>query len=210
MVRAMITLYHALNSRSSRMIWLLEEIGEPYELSMVAIRRRDSKDDPRDPAYRKIHPHGKVPAIEHGGAIVFESAAVALYLADAFPAARVGPRIGEPTRGAFVTWLAYYAGVMEPAFVTKALGFATTGGPTGWAPTDEVLAYLRDTLARGPYLLGDAFSAADVLFGSTFALFKGSPLIPEDAVFDAYIERCAARPAYQRAAAKEAALVAKQ
>lgn len=205
----MITLYYAPNSRSSRFVWLLEELGEPYATKRVSIRRRDGSGE-QDPAYRRIQPHGKVPAIDHDGVIVFESSAIALYLADAFPAAGLGPKIGDPTRGAFVTWLAYYTGVMEPAFVTKALGFATTNSTTGWAPTEEILAHITGQLSRTPHLLGDAFSTADILFGSTFALFKGSPLLPPDPVLDAYVERLSARPAYQRAVAKEAAIAAGQ
>jgi glutathione S-transferase len=203
----MITLYHAPSSRSARFVWLLEELSQPYTIKLVSIRRRDGS-SAQDPAYRQIQPHGKVPAIDHDGTIVFESSAIALYLADAFPAAHLGPGIGEPTRGAFVTWLAYYSGVMEPAFVTKALGFTTTNSTTGWAPTEDILAYITGQLQRGPYLLGDAFSTADVLYGSTFALFKSSPLLPPNAVLDAYVERLSSRPAYQRAVAKEAAAAA--
>lgn len=200
----MITLYHAPQSRSSRFVWLLEEIGQPYKTKIVSIRRGDGTGE-QDPAYRQIHPHGKVPAIDHDGVIVFESAAIALYLADAFPEARLGPRIGDPTRGPFLTWLAYYTGVMEPAFVGKALGFAITNSTTGWAPTEEILAHIIGQLRRTPYLLGDAFSTADILYGSTFALFKGSPLLTPDPAIDAYVERLSARPAYKRAAEKDAA-----
>jgi len=197
----MITIHHAPNSRSSRFVWMLEEIGQPYEISYVTLRGRDGTPDPE---YRKIHPHGKVPAISHDGVVVFESAAIALYLSDAFPDAKLGPRIGDAKRGPYLTWLAYYTGVLEPAFVGKALGFTTTNSTTGWAPTDEILAYVSGQLKRGPYLLGDAFSAADILFGSTFALFKGSPLLPADATISAYTERVIARPAFQRALAKDA------
>jgi glutathione S-transferase len=203
----MITLYHAPNTRSSRFVWALEEIGQPYTTRLVSIRRHDGSSQ-QDPEYRKIQPHGKVPAIDHDGVIVFESSAIALYLADAFPEAGLGPRIAEPTRGAFVTWLAYYTGVMEPAFVTKALGFTTTNSTTGWAPPEEILAYIDAQLERGPYLLGDAFSTADILFGSTFALFKGSPLMAPSAVRDAYVERLVSRPAFRRATEHDAALVA--
>jgi glutathione S-transferase len=202
----MITLYHAPNSRSSRFVWLLEELGQPYTTKIVSIRRREGGET--DPAYRQIQPHGKVPAIDHDGVIVFESPAIALYLADAFPDAKLGPRIGDPTRGAFVTWLAYYTGVMEPAFVTKSLGFTTTNSTTGWSPPEEILAYITRQLRRGPYLLGEAFSTADILYGSTFALFKGSPLMPQDPAIDAYVERVSARPAYRRAAELDAAAAA--
>lgn len=199
----MITLYHAPKSRSSRFIWLLEELGEPYELRLVSIKRRDGSGQQEGAEYRRIQPHGKVPALVHDGATVFESAAIALYLADAFPKAGLGVPIGDPKRGPFLTWLAYYAGVMEPAFVGKALGFITTNSTTGWASTDEIMAYVTTTLDRGPYLLGEQFSTADILFGSTFALFRNSPLLPPNAAIDAYVERMTSRPAYQRAAAKD-------
>jgi glutathione S-transferase len=199
----MITLYHAPKTRSSRFVWLLEEIGEPYEVKLVPMLRRDGSGAPPPASYRSIHPHGKVPAIVHDGAVVFESAAVALYLADAFPKAKVGVPIGDAKRGPYVTWLAYYAGVMEPAFVGKALGFTTINSTTGWASTDNVLAHVVETLERGPYLLGEQFTTADVLFGSTFALFKGSPLVPRNDVIEAYIDRVVKRPAYARAAAKD-------
>lgn len=200
----MLTLHHAPKTRSSRFIWLLEEIGEPYEVKLVNLKRRDGTGGPPDPAYRRIHPHLKVPAIVHDGVTVFESAAIALYLSDAFPKAGVGVPISNPKRGPYVTWLAYYAGVMEPAFVGKALGFTTTNSTTGWAPTEEILAYVIETLSRGPYLVGEQFTAADVIFGSTFALFQGSPLLPANPTIDAYVARVKARPAYARAEAKDA------
>jgi glutathione S-transferase len=199
----MITLYHAPTSRSSRFLWLLEEIGEPYEVKLVSLRRRDGTGEPAPPAYRKIHPHGKVPAIAHDGAIVFESAAIALYLGDAFPRAKVGVPIGDAKRGPYVTWLAYYTGVMEPAFVGKALGFTTINSTTGWAAPEDVIAHVVDALSRGPYLLGEQFTTADVLFGSTFALFKGSPLLPPNDTILAYVDRVVKRPAFLRAAAKD-------
>jgi glutathione S-transferase len=197
----MITLYHAPKSRSSRFIWLLEELGVPYEIKVVSIRRADGTVARAD--MRSIHPHGKVPALVHDGVTVFESAACALYLTDAFPEAKLGVPIGDVRRGPYLTWLAYYAGVMEPAFVGKALGFTTTNSTTGWAPTDDVLEYIMGTLSRAPYLVGDQFTSADVLFGSTFALFQGSPLLPKTDVISAYVDRLVARPAYQRALKKD-------
>jgi glutathione S-transferase len=199
----MITLYHAPKSRSARMLWLLEEIGAPYEVKLVEIRRRDGTTPAPNPEYRKIQPHGKVPAIVHEGVPIFESAAICLYLGDAFPATRLAPPIGDRRRGPYATWLAYYAGVMEPAFVGKALGFTTTNSTTGWASTDDVLAHFTATLERGPFLLGDLFSTADVLYASTFALFKGSPLVPQHDAIDAYVARCTARPAFTRGAARD-------
>lgn len=197
----MITLYHAPKSRSSRFVWMLEEIGEPYKLEIVSIRRRDGGH--QDDAYRKIQPHGKVPTIIHNGATIFESAAVALYLSEAFPKANLGVPIGDPRRGPFLTWLAYYTGVMEPSFVGKALGFTTTNSTTGWGPPEEVTAHIVENLAKGPYMMGEQFSAADILYGSTFALFLGSPLLPKNELIEKYVARIKDRPAYVRAAAKD-------
>src|SRR5215469_8093180 len=112
----MITLYHRPKSRSTRFIFLLEELEAPYNIQIVTTRSRDGSGavDPANP-----HPHGKVPAISDDGVVVFESPAIALYLTDRFPQKRLGPLIGEPERGAYLSWLAYYSGVLEPAFVSK-------------------------------------------------------------------------------------------
>jgi glutathione S-transferase len=197
----MITLYHAPRSRSSRILWLLEEIEAPYVIEKVTIRRRDGGGalDPRNP-----HPHGKAPAIEHDGVLVFESAAIVAYLTDAFPKNGIGPVVGDSARGAYLTWLAYYAGVLEPAFVSKFLNVAPPRGTAGWVAADESMDYVVRTLEAGPYLLGDRFSGADILFGSAFGLFLGSPLLPKTPLLEAYVNRCIDRDAYRRAAAKDA------
>jgi glutathione S-transferase len=205
----MLTLYHAPYSRSSRIVWLLEELGVDYEIKRVSIRRRDPSAQgtearivgERDPA--NVHPHGKVPAIAHDGVVVFESAAIILYLTDAFPANGLGPAIGDPLRGPYVSWLAYYAGVIEPAFTSEFFGFKTTNSTTGWAPIGDVMRFVNATLENGPYILGDKFSGADVLIGSTFALFLGSPLMPRTELLAAYVDRLTSRAAYRRASAKD-------
>lgn len=196
----MITLFHAPRSRSSRFLFLLEELGAPYEIKLVSIRRGDGSGaaDPANP-----HPHGKVPAIRDGETLVFESAAVALYLTDKFPANGIGPLVGDPLRGAYLTWLAYYAGEMEPAWVSKFMQVEPPRGTAGWVRTDEIIAFVNATLDKGPYLLGDAFSAADILVGTTFALFMGTPMLEKTPLLEAYVKRITARPAYARALARE-------
>jgi glutathione S-transferase len=196
----MITLFHAPRSRSTRFIWLLEEIGAPYEIRVVSIRRRDGSGE-RDVS--NPHPHGKVPFIVHDGLQVFESSAIAVYLTDAFPEHGIGPQVGDPDRAAYLTWLAYYAGVLEPAFVSKFMKMELPRGTAGWVDADETMAHVNAALAAGPYLLGERFSAADVLYGSTFALFRSSPMLVKTPGLEAYVERCIARPAYARAAAKD-------
>jgi glutathione S-transferase len=196
----MITLYHAPRSRSSRFIFLLEELGVPYEIAKVSIRRGDGSGalDSGNP-----HPHGKVPAIRDGETLVYESIAVALYLTDKFPAAGIGPLVGDPARGAYLTWLAYYAGVMEPAWTSAFMKADVPRGTAGWVKTDEVMDLVNATLSKSPYILGEKFSAADILIGTTFKLFMGSPLLPKTDLLEAYVQRVVERPAYARAAAKD-------
>jgi glutathione S-transferase len=111
---------------------------------------------------------------------------------------------GSASHGAArISWLAYYAGVMEPAFTAAFHGLHTADSATGWAPVPDVMAHVERTLRQDQYLLGDAFSGADVLVGSAFALFIGSPLLPRTDLLAAYVERLTSRPAYQRAAAKD-------
>jgi glutathione S-transferase len=196
----MLTLYHAPKSRSFRILWLLEEIGAPYELKIVSIRRKDG--GARDGA--NVHPHGKVPAITHDGALVFETAAIALFLTDAFPEAGLGPRIGESRRGIYLSLLAYYSGVFEPSLTAKFLNIQHIYGTFGWAPFDEVVAYLRETLEARPFFLGTDFSAADIVIGGSLPLLMGAGLIPDLPVFKEYAARITARPAFARAQAKDA------
>lgn len=197
----MITLYHRPNTRSTRFVFLLEELAAPYALKLVTTRTRDGGAvDPANP-----HPHGKVPVISDDGVIVFESSAIALYLTDRFPESRLGPLVGEPDRGAYLSWLAYYSGVMEPAFVCKFMNVTVPRGTAGWVAVEEVMPVVIDRLSSGPYMLGERFSAADVLFGTSFALFANSPLLPKSPVIEAYVKRILERPAYARAMAKAAA-----
>jgi glutathione S-transferase len=197
----MITLYHKPKTRSTRFIFLLEELEAPYEIRIVTARSRDGSGsvDPANP-----HPHGKVPAISDDGVVVFESPAIALYLTDRFPQKRLGPLIGERERGAYLSWLAYYSGVLEPAFVSKFMNVDVPRGTAGWVAAEEALPAVLQRLTPGPYLLGERFSALDVLYGTTFALFGQSPILPKSAVIQEYVQRIVSRPAYARAMAREA------
>lgn len=196
----MIALFHRPKSRSSRFIFLLEELEAPYEIRLVTIRSRDGTGsvDPANP-----HPHGKVPVIADDGAIVFESPAIALYLTDRFPKNGLGPLVGEPDRGAYLSWLAYYTGVLEPAFVSKFMNAEVPRGTAGWVAVEEAMPAIIQRLSQGPYLLGNSFSAADVLYGTTFAMFSQSPLMPSSPVIEEYAKRVTSRPAYQRAQLRE-------
>ncbi len=195
----MLTLYHAPRSRSFRALWLLEEIGVPYELKIVNIRRGDGSGaaEPNNP-----HPLGKVPALVHDDRVVFETTAIALYLTDLFPQSGLGPKIGDNDRGAYLSWLAYYGGVFEPSLTAKFLKIQHIYGTFGWGPFEEVLEHLGRTLSARPYLLGETFSAADIVFGSIPILISRG-MIPDTPVFKAYGERVTSRLACAQALAKD-------
>jgi len=196
----LITLYHRPNTRSTRFIFLLEELEAPYEIRLVTTRTRDGVGAP-DPA--NPHPHGKVPAISDEGAVVFESAAIALYLTDKFPQNRIGPLPGEPERCAYLSWLAYYAGEFEPAFVSKFMSWEAPRSTAGWAPLEEIMPAIIERLTKAPYIIGERFCAADVLYATSFALFANSPILPRSAVIEDYVKRVVTRPAFARAMARQ-------
>jgi len=190
----MLTFYHSPDSRSSRLLWLLEELGAEYERVYTNIPRRSGRGAP-DPA--NPHPDKQVPALVHDGALITETSAIALYLTDLFPAASLGPAVGSRDRGAYVTWLAYNAGEIEPAFDAKVSGRIEQDL---WAAQafDRVLKRVFAAVEAGPYLLGEQFSAADILVVSLFQWYRD--MVPENARLDAWLERLAARPAAKRAA----------
>jgi len=198
----MLTLVHAPRSRSSGFLWLLEEAGAPYDIQYVSIRRGDGSGalDAANP-----HPHHKVPVLKDDGSVIFEQTAIALYLADKFPKARLAPAIGDPARGAFLSMLAYYSGVMEPAFVSKFMNVTVPRGTAGWVDADEAMDFINTRLAAQPYIAGDAFTAADVLYAGAFALFMNAPILSgkKTKPLEEYVARCVARPARARAAAKD-------
>lgn len=191
----MLTLYHAPKSRSSRIIWLLEEAGAPYEIRLTNIPRMDGSGGP-DPA--NPHPDKKVPALVDDGALVTESAAICLYVSDKFPQAGIGPVVGDPLRGPYLSWLAYYAGVIEPVANFE---FAQLSDHPVLRRTfrgrAEMDARIRHALDRGPYLLGERFSTADILLASLGQFARN--MLPADAVVDAYLQRLAARAPFARA-----------
>ncbi len=195
----MLTLYHSPQTRSSRFLWLLEELGEPYTVEYVTIRRGDGsgETDPKNP-----NPSGKVPALVHDGKLVTESAAICLYLSDAFPKAKLGPQVGDPGRGEYLTWLFYYAAEVEPALIAKFTGRVDQDEREAKA-YEAMVNRFEEAVARGPYLLGEAFTAADVLYGSIVQW--GAQMLPKREAFDAYLARLAARPAFKAGEARDAA-----
>ncbi len=196
-----IVFYHNPRSRSQMVHWMLEEADAPYRIVPIDFEKGEHK----APAFLAINPMGKLPTIVHRGVVVTETAAIIAYIADNFPKAGLAPEPQAPLRGAYYRWLFFGAGCFEPALLDKMMKRPEVErkAAVGWGGYDEVLATLRKVLAKGPYLLGETFSAADVYVGSEirFAMMFGAPGLKGEKVFDDYVARLSARPAAQRTAA---------
>ena len=201
------TLFHAPNSRSCAVRFLLEELGVPYDLHLLDLK----KNEQRAPAYLAVNPMGKVPAIRHGDALVTELPAIFIYLADLFPDAGLAPGLTDPLRGPYLRWLAFYGSSFEPAIADRAM--KREPAPPVLCPYgdyDTMLATLTARLRAGPYLLGERFSAADILWGNSLGWVTMFKLVPELPEIVAYRDRVNDRPAAHRAAQADAALAQAQ
>lgn len=197
--------FHALQSRSSGAHALLEELGIDYDLHLLDLQAGTQ----RQPDYLAINPMGKVPAILHDDVLVTEQPAVFIYLADRFPAAGLAPALDDPLRGPYLRWLVFYGSCFEPALIDRSM--QRDPPPPSRSPYgswDDMFNALSGQLAGGPWLLGERFSAADVLWGIALDWTTRFGLVPETPTIRAYIERVASRPAVRRAAAKDAGLLA--
>jgi glutathione S-transferase len=200
-----VTLYHSPNTRSSGALTLLEELGAPYELHVLNMRAGEQ----RQPAYLAVNPMGKVPALKHGDALITEQVAIFLYLADLFPEAGLAPPIGDPLRGPYLRRIVFYAACFEPAVIDRSTQRDPAPLPMSpYGDYDTMLKTLTDQLANGPYLLGERFSAADVLWGGALTWTIMFKLVPELPMITSYVQRAGARPAVARVTAKDAELAA--
>jgi glutathione S-transferase len=201
---ANLTLYHIAPSRSSIVLWMLEEIGEPYDIELLSMKKGTN----RDAAYMAINPMGKVPALRHGDVLITEGAAICTYLADAFPKAGLNIPIDHPQRGPYLKWLFFGPGVLEGAVMDRA--FPRTGEPPraalGYGDFDTAMNVVANAVTPGPFLMGDKFTAADVVIGSNLRWGTMFKMIPERKEFSDYVARFAGRPAAKRAEAKDAEL----
>jgi glutathione S-transferase len=199
--------FHSPNTRSAGVRILLEELGAPYELHSLNMPANEQ----REAAYLKVNPMGKVPAILHGDALVTEQVAIYIYLPDVFPEAGLAPGLTDPLRGPYLRWLAYYGSCFEPGAVDRAL--KRDPAPPRMCPYgdfDTMFGTLVAQLKPGPYILGERFTAADLLWGTSLTwmtMFKLIPALPEIA---AYIARVNARPSVAKVKAEDAALAKAQ
>jgi glutathione S-transferase len=198
---ANLTLYHAAPSRSSVVLWMLEELGEPFDLHLLSLKKGDN----RQPDFLAMNPMGKVPTLRHGNTIVTEVAAVCCYLADEYPKAALNIPVGDPRRGPYLKWLFFAPGVLEDAIFDRAFPRASEPprAALGYGDFDTAMNVTAKAVTPGPFLLGDKFTAADVVVGSNLRWSMLFKLIPERKEFVDYVARLAARPAMKRATARD-------
>lgn len=196
----MLTLYHAPQSRSSRIVTLIDELqaGAAVDIVPVTIPRIDGTGgpDPRNP-----HPDKKVPLLVHDTVAIWETIAITQYLTDLFAKAGLAPTIEETNRGAYLAWLAYYAAVVEPVFVMQVANLSHPVLTATFRGVDEIASRLETALERSPYLLGETYSAADLILASPFAWFPEAT--PDVAVIKDWVARCQNRPSIERTLARD-------
>lgn len=201
-----LTLYHASPSRSSIALWMLEEVGEPYDIHLLSL----SKEENRKPAYLAINPMGKVPALRHGDTVITEVAAICAYLADEFPQKKLNWPVGDTRRGVYLKWLFFGPGCLEAAVIDRAAPRkeAPRRAMLGYGDFDTTMDVVAKAVAPGPYLMGEQFTAADVVIGANIRWGMMFKMVPERKEFIDYAARLAARPAAQRAEAKDKEMAA--
>lgn len=195
----MLTLFHAPRSRSSRLVWLIEELGAEVRIEYCDIVRGDGSGapDPNNP-----HPDGKVPALLHDRTLITESGAIAVYLSGLYPEAGLGFPPGVAERGILLDWMFWAAGELEPGLWGKISG-ATATDATARLRYQQVSDRLIEALWEGPWLMGERFTVADVIIGGTLMWARSH--LPDSPVFDRYLERLRQRPARMRAEARDEA-----
>ena len=202
-----LTLYHAAPSRSSVTLWMLEELGHPYDLKLINLQA----DEHLKPDYLAVNPMGKVPALKHGDTIITELAAICTYLADEFPDAKLNVPVGTPRRGVYLKWLFFGPGCLEPAVIDRAAPRkeGVRRAMLGYGDFETTMNVIAKAVEKGPWLMGEQFTAADVVIGANIRWGMMFKMIPERKEFTDYAARIAARPAAQRAETKDKELVAK-
>lgn len=189
-------LYWAPQTRSARVLWMLEETGVDYERELVDIRDPDRKDSAD---FLEASPMGKVPAISDGDVHMSESAAICLYLADRYAPGTLAPAIDDPLRGKFLYWLMYTPAVVEPAMSEKFNNVEPNRPRSGWGDFDLMVETLENGIRDKTWILGETFTAADVMLGSSTVFLRAFNMLPESERLESYADRCLSRPAYRKA-----------
>lgn len=200
-----ITLFYSPQTRATGARVLLEELKVPYELHVLNMKAGEQ----RQPAYLAVNPLGKVPAVRVGDTLVTEQGAIYLYLADLFPETGLAPALTDPDRGAYLRWLFIYGSCFEPAVVDRFMKREPGSmNETPYASYESLIDMLEDTLKTGPYLLGERFTAADLLWGIALNWTTMFGLVEARSAFKAYMERLNSRASIQKVSAEDAAMAA--
>ncbi len=198
-----LVLYHHPFSRAANALWMLEELGVAHELRFVDMKAGEHK----KPDILALNPMGKLPILTDGDAVVTESAAIGLYLADRYAPGRLAPAIDSPERAAYLRWSLFAPSVIEPGLMAKASSWVYGEGQAGWGNYDAMLSAMQSAVTGRKFLLGDQFSMADIIFGGTVRFMLRFKMLEALPVFTEYSERLGERPALQRADARNTAIV---
>lgn len=193
-----ITLHHHPFTRAGGIVWMLEEVEVDYTLAFVDIMSGAHK----TPELLALNPMGKLPILTDGDAVVTEGAAIGLYLADRYASGRLAPALDDPARGTYLRWSLFSPSVIEPGSMAKAAGWEYKPGTAGWGAYDVMLDAVTAAIGDGPFLLGDRFTMADMIFGGTLRFMLDFGMMEKRPVFTDYVERLTKRPAFQRAEAR--------
>lgn len=203
-VPRMITLYHHPFSRAAGTVWQLEELGQPYELRFVDMMKGEQK----SPAIVALNPMGKLPVLTDGDIVISENAAIALYLADRYAPGKLAPALDDPRRATYLRWTLFSPSVIEPGLTAALNKWEFKPSQVGWGELQTMLGAMEKAIGTGPYLLGDMFSMADVVFGGAIRFMLQFGALEKRPAFTSYVERLNARPALQRADKKNAEVMA--
>jgi glutathione S-transferase len=182
---------------------MLEEVGVEYELRFVDLMAGAHK----APELKALNPMGKLPILSDGDQVVTEVAAIGLYLADRYALGKLAPPPDDPLRGTYLRWSLFAPSVIEPGAMAKANGWSAKPSQAGWGDHDSMIEAMEAALAGRAYILGDSFSMADAIFGGTLRYMLRFKMLEARPAFTTYAERLAARPASQRAEARNNAII---
>lgn len=193
-------------SRSATVHWMLEELGVPYEVELVDLKKKQQK----SPELLALNPMGKLPTLVHDDVVVTESAAICAYLADAFPEKKLAPAINDSQRGPYLRWLFFTASCFEPALLDNMMKRTVTDpSALGYGSFEDTMKTLESQLQKGPFIIGDTFTAADVYLASQLSWAMMVKALEPRPVFSQYVQRCSERPAFARFRAQAKDQIAK-
>ncbi|HEX2674500.1 MAG TPA: glutathione S-transferase family protein [Polyangiaceae bacterium] len=198
-----LVLYHHPYSRAATVLWMLEELGVAYELRFVDLLAGAHK----APELLALNPMGKLPILTDGDQVVTEVAAIGLYLADRYALGRLAPKPDDPQRGTYLRWSFFAPSVIEPGVIAKANGWEAKPSQVGWGTHESMVQAVEFALGDRQYLLGDTFSMADTIFGGTLRYMLRFKMLEPRPALTRYVDRLSARPAHQRADARNQAVI---